>query len=147
VSQSPSIRRATVADAAAVDLLIREFYAIDQHSYDPDLVRRALTPLLVDDTFGVVLLATDPDPVGYAVVCWSYSLESGGRDCCLDEIYVRDRGRGLGAMLLTAAFDAGRAAGALRLFLETEAHNRRVRGFYARHGLRADDSIWMSRDL
>ena len=72
MSQSPSIRRATVADAAAVDLLIREFYA---------------------------------------------------------------------------AFDAGRAAGALRLFLETEAHNQRVRGFYARHGPRADDSIWMSREL
>jgi ribosomal protein S18 acetylase RimI-like enzyme len=33
------------------------------------------------------------------------------------------------------------------MFLETEAHNERVRGFYARHGFAAEDSVWMSRAL
>jgi hypothetical protein len=38
-------------------------------------------------------------------------------------------------------------AGAARMFLETEAPNRRVRGFYARLGFTVEDSVWMSTDL
>jgi len=33
------------------------------------------------------------------------------------------------------------------VFLETELHNERVRGFYERHGFVADDSIWMTREF
>ena len=94
-----------------------------------------------------MFLACRPEPVGYAVLTWSYSLESGGRDCILDEIYLRERGSGYGSRLLTSVLDAARAAGARALFLETEAHNTRVRGFYARHGLAVEDSVWMATSL
>jgi hypothetical protein len=33
------------------------------------------------------------------------------------------------------------------VFLETEAHNERVRSFYARCGFEAEESVWMSRSL
>jgi hypothetical protein len=33
------------------------------------------------------------------------------------------------------------------MFLKTESHNERVRGFYARHGFAVDPSVWMSRPL
>jgi GNAT superfamily N-acetyltransferase len=141
------LRRTTPADQADLLPLIAEFYAIDQHEYEPAVVERALTGLLESDTYGFVLLAAAPDPIGYAVVTWSYSLESGGRDCLLDEFYVRSRGQGIGSALLTASFEAARAGGATRMFLETEAHNARVRGLYARHGFALEDSVWMARPL
>ena len=85
--------------------------------------------------------------VGYAVVTWSWSLESGGRDCILDELYLDRRGGGLGAMLLQRAVDEARQAGAAAMFLETERLNDGPRRFYARHGFAPEDSIWMSREL
>ena len=80
-------------------------------------------------------------------VTWSYSLESGGRDCILDEIYVASRSAGLGTGLLAAAMEGARLCGARAAFLETEAHNDRVRGFYIRNGFEIEDSVWMSRTL
>jgi ribosomal protein S18 acetylase RimI-like enzyme len=143
------VRRATVADRDLVHVLVREFYEIDGHHYDRPHIDGALISLLTDDANGQLWLVVEDSgaAVGYAVVTWSFSLESGGRDCILDEIYVRDRGSGLGGLLLERALVEARAAGARAVFLETEKHNRRVASFYRRHGFVDDDSVWMSRSL
>lgn len=147
--RSVDIRRAVPTDLDAVTRLVREFYEVDRHEFDEAVVRRALEPLLVDDTFGQVwVVAVDDDPVaGYAVLTWGYSIESGGRDVLLDELYLRRRGSGLGSAFLATVLDAAARAGARRVFLETERHNERVRAFYARLGFHTEDSVWMSRDL
>jgi GNAT superfamily N-acetyltransferase len=124
------------------------FCAIDGHPFDPAAVRRAITPLLRDDRFGQVwVVEREGALLGYAVLTWGYSLESGGRDALLDEIYVAERSAGLGSALLAVCLAAARAAGASRTFLETESANSRVRRFYARHGFAAEDSVWMSLEL
>ncbi len=109
-------------------------------------MRAALHPLLRDDELGLVYVFGEP-PTGYAVVTWGYSIESGGRDALLDEIYVRSRGQGLGGAAFEEVLDDLRRRGLTRMFLETERPNNRVRAFYARHGFKEDDSIWMSREL
>jgi ribosomal protein S18 acetylase RimI-like enzyme len=86
-------------------------------------------------------------PAGYAVTTWGWSLESGGLECLLDELYVRRRGTGLGAMLLRHAMAAARTAGAAAMFLETEAPNAAARRFYVRHGFAVEDSVWLSTPL
>jgi ribosomal protein S18 acetylase RimI-like enzyme len=138
------IRRAELPDRDEMLQLFREFYAVDRHEFDVERVTRGLDPLLADDTHGQVWLINKS---GYAVVTWGWSLESGGREALLDEIYVRDRGRGVGRELLTHAMAAAAQAGAIRMFLETEAHNERVRAFYASLGFATEDSTWMSADL
>ena len=143
------IRRAAPADEDFLLVLIGEFCEIDRHPFDRERVLRGLRPLLAGDQFGQVWLiepAAGP-AAGYAVVTWSWSLESGGRDCILDELYVRDRGQGLGARAMAEIMPAARAAGASAMFLETEAHNTRVRSFYERCGFTAEDSVWMARTL
>ncbi|WP_232304115.1 GNAT family N-acetyltransferase [Pseudofrankia sp. DC12] len=82
---------------------------------------------------------------GDAVLCWGYSLESGGREAVLDEIY--GRGLGLGSAAMPALLAACRAAGVQRVFLETEAPNDAARRFYARHGFQLEQSIWLTREL
>ncbi len=106
---------------------------------------RGVTPLLTDDTLGSVWLA-EPD-AGYVVVACSWSVEIGGPEAVLDEVYVRDRGRGTGARLVAAAEASCRAHGMRRIFLETEAVNDAARRLYARLGFTADDSIWMAQVL
>lgn len=141
-------RRAVDGDLEALWPLIQAFYEIDHHDFERDRIERAIRPLLVDDTYGQVWVLDRAGEVeGYAVVTWSWSVESGGRDCILDEIYVAFRARGRGSKLLSAVFDGARAAGASAVFLETEAHNVRGRSFYQRHGFDVEGCVWMSRSL
>lgn len=126
--------------------LVAEFCAIDQHPFDERFVRRALGPLLESDDLGIVWLIDEP-PQGYAVLTWSYSLESGGRDALLDEIYLRQRGCGIGSRALRVILDELGERGLTRIFLETEEHNHRARRFYCRNGFVQERSVWMSGDL
>jgi RimJ/RimL family protein N-acetyltransferase len=140
------IRRATPADQAALEVLVREFNAIDNHPHDDDRVASALRPLLEDDAFGLVYVWGDPVE-GYCIVTWSYSLESGGRDALIDEYFTQNRGQGIGGMALSEVLDHLKEFGIPRIFLETETANEAVRRFYSRHGFVEEASIWMSRDL
>lgn len=146
-SSDERIRRATSADLEPLLPLVRAFYEIDRHEFDESVVRAALIPLLSDDTFGQVWVTDDGGLSGYVVVTWGYSLESGGRECLVDELYVERRSNGSGARLLEVSLEGAKAAGARAVFLETEAHNQRVRSFYARCGFDLEDSVWMSRSL
>ena len=142
------IRRARPEDLTALLGLVRAFYLVDAHDYDPDRVTAALRPMLADDSLGQVWVVDDEGGLtGYAIVTWTWSLESGGRDCILDEIYVEEGGHGHGSALLRHALDQAREFGALACFLETEAPNDRARAFYARHGFVSEQSVWMSRPL
>jgi GNAT superfamily N-acetyltransferase len=139
------LRRAGPADLDQLVQLVREFYEVDGHRFDEAHVRGALPALLDDDRHGVVWLIGED--AGYAVVTWGYSIESGGREGLVDEVFVRERGRGTGRLALAAIVEACRAEGIRRLFLETEAANAAARRFYARCGFDEDDSVWMSRWL
>jgi len=142
------VRRAVPGDLTNLLPLVAEFCAIDGHEHDADRVRTALGPLLGDDALGQVWVLDGPaGPDGYAVVTWGWSLEGGGRDALLDELYVRHRDRGTGSRLLAVALEGARAAGATRIFLETEAPNDSVRRFYRRHGFVDEDSVWLQRPL
>lgn len=124
-----------------IDEMVREFYVIDGHAYDATVVAGAFAPLLASDEYGVVWLFDS----GYAVVTWGYSIESGGRHALLDELYVRNRGGGVGGAVIEAVYADCRQRGMGRMMLETERHNDRARRFYTRHGFEADDSTWFSR--
>jgi GNAT superfamily N-acetyltransferase len=95
----------------------------------------------------VVLLADGDPPIGYAAVVWSYSIESGGPDALLDEIYVRRRGMGVGRRLMEEVFREVRARGMRRVFLETGAGNALARSFYSDLGFEVEDSVWMVADI
>jgi GNAT superfamily N-acetyltransferase len=140
----PPPRLATPSDLTELLGLVREFCAVDHHDFEPERVRAALVPLLESDRHGLVWLVGEPAE-GYAVVTWGYSLESGGADALLDEIYVRERRRGRGSDLLRHIVQDLESRGLKRIFLETERHNEAVRRFYARHGFEEESSIWMCR--
>jgi ribosomal protein S18 acetylase RimI-like enzyme len=140
-----TIRRAGPADLDLLVELHRAFCDVDAHPFDPARARAAFAPLLTDDTHGVVWVVDAPQ--AYAVLTWGWSIEAGGAEAVLDEIYVSERDDGLGSALIEHVVADGRRRGLARIFLETEVHNGRVRRFYERHGFTADDSIWMSLEF
>ncbi len=139
------IRRAEPADLAALVELNRQFCVIDHHQFDATRVEAGFAPLLANDDHGIVLISDDP--AGYAVLTWGWSVEAGGAEAVLDEIYLSERGRGHGSVLIDAILEQANAFELARVFLETERHNDRARRLYARHGFVEDDSIWMSHEL
>lgn len=142
------MRRATPDDLPVVLELVAEYCAADDHTFDPVLARAGAEPLLSDDAHGVIWVVEVGGTVdGYGVVTWGWSIEIGGLDVVLDEVYVRTRRRGLGSMLIEALEGECRTRGVRRIFLETELANEGARRLYARHGYTADTSIWMSKEL
>lgn len=147
-----SLMRANESHQPALLRLIALFCDVDGHPFDETRIKAALMPLLEHDDFGRIYLIVsqdeaEKDPAGYLVTTWGYSLESGGREALIDEIFVRDRGTGLGSVAMMRVLETLKAEGFKVIFLETERLNRRARQFYGRFGFVEDDSIWMSRRL
>jgi ribosomal protein S18 acetylase RimI-like enzyme len=86
--------------------------------------------------------------VGYVVLTWTFSIEAGGREACIDELYLvpEVRNRGLGRRVLTSLEAEARALGVRRVFLEVERHNRVV-GLYRRAGYIDYERFLMSKFL
>lgn len=139
------IRRAGPGDLDRLVDLHREFCAIDSHPFDLARATAAFTPLLDDDRHGVVWIVDSPP--AYAVLTWGWSIEAGGAEAVLDEVFVSERDSGVGSSLMQHLLADGRRRGLARVLLETETPNHRVRGFYERHGFRVDTSIWMAYEF
>ena len=139
------IRRAGHRDLATLIELHRAFCEVDGHPFSEPRARAAFTPLLDDDTHGVVWIIDRPQ--AYAVLTWGWSIEAGGAEAVLDEIFATERAAGAGSALLRHVLHDADDRGLARVFLETELANERVRSFYERHGFTADDSVWMSIDF
>ncbi|MGF1666757.1 MAG: GNAT family N-acetyltransferase [Acidimicrobiia bacterium] len=141
----------TRAGAAHLDVLVelcRSYCELDHHHFDEVRTRAGLGPLLESDRHGVVwLIGSESDPGGYAVVTWGWSVEGGGAEALLDEIYVHDRGQGVGSAAVVSILDDCRERGMIRVFLETESHNEQARRLYTRLGFVTEESVWMSREL
>lgn len=139
------VRRAQIGDLDRLVDLHQAFCEIDTHPFDAARAAAAFGPLLADDTHGVVWIVDAPP--AYAVLTWGWSIEAGGAEAVLDEIFVSERGAGVGSSLVEHLLADGRRRGLARIVLETETANEQVRGFYERHGFRTDEAIWMAHDF
>ena len=77
-----------------------------------------------------------------------FSVEAGGREACVDELYLLPevRGRGLGGRALALVEDRAQALGVRRIFLEVERRNR-VLALYRRAGYVDHDRFLLSKFL
>jgi GNAT superfamily N-acetyltransferase len=142
------VRPAAPADLDVLVRLAAEYCAADGHEFDEPTVRAGFAPLLDDDRHGIVFVAELDGAIdGYGVVTWGWSIEIGGLDVVLDEVYAHTKGHGVGTALVRELEAECRARGVKRIFLETELPNEAARRLYEREGFTADSSIWMSKEL
>lgn len=143
-------RAAAASDVETLLALMRELYATDNHPFDPRSAGRALGELLARPSSGRIWLMTAGEAIaGYVVLTFGFSLEFGGRDAFIDELYVRPRfaGRGLGAATLAFVEQEMRAAGVRALHLEVRLENRRALELYERAGFTRRESRLMSKKI
>jgi ribosomal protein S18 acetylase RimI-like enzyme len=138
----------TLADVDTLLTLMREYYAYDRHEFIEPKLRDALTSLLTNPAYGYAwLIADGGTPVGYMAVCFGFSLEFGGRDAFLDEIYLREayRGKGIGRQAILHMLETCRANGIRALHLEVMPGNRAVIAFYEKLGFENRGSSLMTQ--
>jgi GNAT superfamily N-acetyltransferase len=140
--------RAAPGDLPTLLEMAARYAVLDRHVFDSATATAGFEPLLESDAHGVVwLLGGRQEPLGYAVVTWGWSVEGGGPEALLDEIFVEEQGRGIGSAAVAEIIEDCRARHMLRIFLETEAHNEAARRLYVRNGFVIEDSVWLSKAL
>jgi ribosomal protein S18 acetylase RimI-like enzyme len=147
---APTFDNASDADVAALLIMMREFYAIDQYRFDEGIARAAVERLLGDGSLGRIwLIREGAETIGYLVLTLGYSLEFHGRDAFVDELYVREghRHRGVGTQAIAVAEEACRELGVHALHLEVERTNAAGQGLYRKLGFRDHDRYLMTKWL
>lgn len=144
----------TLAAPEHLDRLLRlvaDFHAEEGITLsDADRVA-GLEPLLSGIPHGCAYLIGPPRaPIGYVVVTFGWSIEFGGLDAIIDELYVRPgvRGRGIATEALMALPKALAAGGLRAIHLEVDRTNETARRLYQRAGFAAREKyMFMSKRL
>lgn len=137
-----SARPAAKQDLETLVEMMREFYAESATPFDAAGAERAFAAILDDDRFGrVFVLEREGEAAGYAVLTVGFSMEFGGRDGFLDDLFVREghRGAGLGRAALDAVMAEARDRRVLALHLEVARDNAAAKELYRKFGFRDTD--------
>lgn len=129
---------------------MREYYEFDHLTFDETVARRALEEMISNEAFGRIWLIYYADEtVGYVVLTLGYSLEYGGRDAFIDEVYIREshRGKGIGPAAIAYAEEQCRLLGVRALHLEVEHANTNAYGVYRKVGFVDHERYMMTKLL
>jgi GNAT superfamily N-acetyltransferase len=140
---SVRFRKATPSDRSALIALCAAYRRADAQEQAPGLVSAALDAALAGDAlihvYLIELLEESSLPgegaamlVGYLALTLGFSIEVGGRDAFVDELYIEPplQGRGLGRQALSFAETLCYQLGVRRVCLEVERQNVRAKRLY-----------------
>jgi ribosomal protein S18 acetylase RimI-like enzyme len=149
LSQGPGLVPAGPGDRAALEAMVRAWYAEEGLAFDERRQGAALTAVLEGDALAFAWLVRHQGAmVGYVVLTLGFSLESGGRDGFVDELYIAPamRNRGLGAKVLGLVEREASSRGLNKLYLEV-GHDNPAQGLYRRAGFIDHRRHLMSKPL
>jgi diamine N-acetyltransferase len=132
---NPKFKSAETSDVELLLEMMQEFYLLEEIGFDENIARLALHQLIVNEVFGRVwLIEIEGETVGYVALIFGFSLEYGGRDALIDELYVCEnaRGKGFGTQAINFVEDFCRENEVKALHLEVSHHNPKARALYER---------------
>lgn len=150
IVMSIEFKRANVADVESLLPLMADFYVHEGLTYDESLARQALLGLLKNELHGqVFLIEADAAIAGYAVLTFGYSLEFGGVDAFVDELYLCEayRSQGIGKAALEFLAQTCAALGMRALHLEVERANKQAQAVYHQFGFMDHDRYLLTKWL
>lgn len=136
------MRHGSIEDIPRLVALMTEFYAEAATPLNAARAAEAFAALLSDDRLGHVwLIQAGNYDVGYVVVTFSYSMEFGGRNAFLDDLFIQApfRGAGLGTAALKEVRVFCAENGVCALHLETGRDNVAAQALYRRAGFKVTD--------
>ncbi len=141
-----TFRQAEWADVETLVCFHVALNAYDGTAVDPARARSGLELLLDHEEWGGVwLIGADGAAVGYMVLTWGFSVEFGGRDAFVDELYIEEgyRGQGVGRRVLAFAEEVCRVRGIRALHLEVDRANVNAQTVYERVGFEKRENYFL----
>lgn len=136
-----SLKLATLEDAGTLLPLMRAYHEFEGIDATDAQRLESVSPLLGEreNPGRVWLIETSRGTAGYIALCYGYSIEFGGRDAFVDELFIveAERGRGLGRMALERVKAEASRDGVRALHLEVASGNAPAKRFYAKLGFQS----------
>jgi len=146
-----ALHLANADDFAKLDPLVEAFHSEMQIATSPESRNAGLMPLLQGSPYGAAyLLGPRRAPVGYVVVTFGWSVEFGGMDAFIDEVFIRPaiRGRGVASEALIGLAKALENVDVCALHLEVDRDDEKVLKLYRRAGFQPRERyMLMTRQL
>ena len=136
------MKRASQNDVQQLVTMMGEFYAEGGYPLNHQRAAEAFATLLADDRLGYVwFIQTEGQDVGYVVLTLCYSMEYGGLNAFVDDLFVRlpFRRAGLGTAALTEVRALCTKRGVRAIQVETGRDNAAAQGVYRRVGFTQTD--------
>jgi GNAT superfamily N-acetyltransferase len=141
-----TVRRASLQDIDQLVPLFDGYRLFYGQQPDLQIARQFLADRLARGE-SLVLIAEDHDgiPIGFVQLFPSFSSILAAPICLLSDLFVTPvaRRRGVGRLLLTAAAEAARTAGAVRLELSTAITNVPAQRLYEALGWKRDEEFYV----
>ncbi|MEX0350039.1 MAG: GNAT family N-acetyltransferase [Paracoccaceae bacterium] len=148
---SAQLRLAQPEDLPRLMGLVAAFHAEMGIEQEEEQREAALLPLLEGIPHGCIyLIGPARAPLGYIILTFGWSVEFGGMDAFVDEIYIRPavRRRGIASETLLELPKALATGGIKAVHLEVDREDAAAQKLYLRSGFRARDRyMLMSRAL
>ena len=141
-----TLQRAELAEVPLLLELMQSYYAFEGINYVEDTATQALTELISSDQLGRAwLIHLEGKDVGYIVLTFGYSLEMGGRDAFIDELFLIEtvRGKGIGKRIIKLIQAEARRLGIHALHLEVGRENERAQRVYGAAGFQARRNFFL----
>lgn len=146
-----AIHLATPEDAPRLLPLIEAFHTEYGLTTTADERSAALMPLLQGSPLGAAwIFGPAKAPTGYTIITFGWSMEIGGMDAFVDELYIRPpiRKRGIASEVLLAISGSLKDAGVKALHLEVDREDEATQRLYSRaHFKMRDRYHLMTRTL
>jgi ribosomal protein S18 acetylase RimI-like enzyme len=133
-----TVRNATPVDIPILVELMREFYAESHYNLDEERAAASFSNLLSDDSLGTAwIVFWDSQPAGHIVLTVRFSMEYGGVDAFIDDLFIRQsfRRRGLSKAALDALLVECKRRGVLALHVEVGYDNVAAQSLYRSYQL------------
>jgi len=113
--------------------MIAAFHDHEDLTFEHDKMSAVVLELLENPGLGRIwLICQNSEKVGYLAATFGFSLEFGGRDAFLDELFIHEssRGKGLGKLAISAAVSEIAAIGIKAVHLEVSTANEMATRLY-----------------
>lgn len=135
-----TFKPATNSDRNLLLTLTKEFYQIEQLTYNVEVLNKCFDEIFTNDSLATIwIIYAEQEPAGYLVLIvltYGYSLDFKGRDALIDEFYIRetDRGQGIGKQRLGFVQTTCQSLGIKAVHLEVSQENTRAKTIYQKAG-------------
>ena len=141
-----TFRLAELTDIPQLLAFTQAYYAFDGLDYVEEMATKALRQLICSEQLGCIwLILLDGTAVGYAALTFGFSLEVGGRDAFIDELFLIEaaRGKGIGTRVMNFLKAEAQKSGLQALHLVVSRDNERAQQVYTTAGFQARQNFFL----